>query len=183
MQIIDDIVDIQTQENIKNTLLDNNFSWNYVDDVSIKNNEYQRRPGFSHHFVKNNNIVSEHYDLIKTIILNAVGETNLINARTFLQLPLNAKFIGKGIDTPHLDLTVPHTVILYYVNDSDGDTVLYDYISKDENDIPYFEDVKIKKTITPKQGRVVIFNGLTWHTARQPKENVRCIINCNIVGS
>lgn len=181
IKIIDDVIDKETQEKIKNTLLSYDFSWHYVSDVSIKDNQHQRRPGFSHHFVKNNDIISSYYDMIVPIILNSVGETNLINARSFLQLPLSSEFVGNGVDTPHLDLTSPHTVILYYVNDSDGDTVIYDYVSKDENDIPYFEDIKVKETITPKQGRVVIFNGLTWHTARQPKDNVRCIINCNIV--
>ena len=31
--------------------------------------------------------------------------------------------------------------------------------------------------ITPKQGRVVIFNGLLRHTATQPINGSRCIIN------
>jgi len=71
-------------------------------------------------------------------------------------------------------------VFLYYVCDSDGDTIIYNYRSKDENDIPYFEDIKELKRVTPKQGRVVVFDGLHWHTAEQPKNNVRCIININI---
>jgi len=41
--------------------------------------------------------------------------------------------------------------------------------------------MKVYKRVTPKQGRVVIFNGLHWHTAEQPKDNVRCIINYNLI--
>ena len=95
-------------------------------------------------------------------------------------MPLEEKFRGKGVDTPHLDRYEPHLVILYYVNDSDGETVIYNYKSKDENDIPYFEDVKELKRITPKQGRIVVFDGRYWHTAEQPTNNIRCIININI---
>ena len=50
---------------------------------------------------------------------------------------------------------------------------------KKEGDMPFFEDVKELKRITPKQGRVVIFDGMYWHT-EQPKKDVRCIINFNI---
>ena len=46
--------------------------------------------------------------------------------------------------------------------------------------MPFFEDVKELKRITPKQGRVVIFDGMYWHTAEQPKKDVRCILNFNI---
>ena len=66
------------------------------------------------------------------------------------------------------------------MNDSDGETVIYNYKSKDEDDIPYFEDVKELKRVTPKQGRIVVFDGRYWHTAEQPTKNIRCIININI---
>ena len=87
---------------------------------------------------------------------------------------------GTGVDTPHLDRFEPHLVFLYYVCDSDGDTIIYDYKTEKEGDVPFFEDVKELKRITPKQGRVVIFDGMYWHTAEQPTKDVRCVINFNI---
>ena len=33
-------------------------------------------------------------------------------------------------DTLHLDLRIEHLVFLYYVNDCDGDTIIYDYKKK-----------------------------------------------------
>ena len=103
-----------------------------------------------------------------------------MEARSFLQLPLNIDFAGTGVDTPHLDRFEPHLVYLYYVCDSDGDTIIYDYKTEKEGDVPFFEDVKELKRITPKQGRVVVFDGMYWHTAEQPKKDVRCILNFNI---
>ena len=38
----------------------------------------------------------------------------------------------------------------------------------------------IKKRVTPKQGRLVVFDGRYWHTAEQPKYNKRCVINTDI---
>ena len=77
---------------------------------------------------------------------------------------------GNYIDTPHLDLKEKHSALLYYVNDSDGDTIIYEDVKKN----------KIKKTVKPKQGRMVIFDGSYWHTGSQPRNNIRCIINTDI---
>jgi len=175
IKVIDDYIPKKEQEEIKKTLLGSDFLWQYVDDVSIKDNIHQKRPGFKHQFVHDSVVFSNHISVIRPL----VDLKRVINARSFLQLPLNKEFIGRGVDTPHLDLTSPHNVILYYVCDSDGDTILYNYLSKDENDIPYFEDIKVEKKVKPKQGRAVLFNGLIWHTAEQPTKNERCIININ----
>ena len=48
-------------------------------------------------------------------------------------------------------------------------------------DIPNYEDVKIMKKIRPKQGRVLVFDGMTWHSSTQPTKGPRCIINFDMV--
>ena len=92
----------------------------------------------------------------------------IIQCRAFLQAPLNPKLIGSKHDTPHTDLSYSHTVYLYYVIDSDGDTL-------------FLKNSKIVKKITPKKGRLVIFNGDIQHTAEQPKKGVRCVINFDVI--
>ena len=176
IQVFDDIVDIFDQEIIKNFLYDTG-QWSFVKDVSMKDNK-QQRPGFKIMF----NQLHPSIDLVlkNTIKKLKLKNPTLLEARTFLQLPLDKKYIGEGVDTPHLDRTTPHWSFIYYVEDSDGDTIIYDYKSKNENDIPYFEDVKELKRITPKQGKVIVFDGLYWHTAEQPTKNKRCIINFNV---
>ena len=176
IQVFDEIVDIFDQEIIKNFLYDTG-QWSFVKDVSVKDNK-QQRPGFKIIF----NQLHPSIDLVlkNTIKKLKLKNPTLLEARTFLQLPLDKKYIGEGVDTPHLDRTTPHWSFIYYVEDSDGDTIIYDYKSKNENDIPYFEDVKELKRIKPKQGTIVAFDGLYWHTAEQPTKNKRCIINFNI---
>jgi len=41
-------------------------------------------------------------------------------------------------------------------------------------------NAKIKKQVNPKKGRLLVFDGSYWHTAYQPKENIRCVININV---
>ena len=93
-------------------------------------------------------------------------------------MPLSLK--NKKIDTPHIDLFDKHLVILYYVTDADGDTVIYKNQYSKKDPIPFFDDLQETKRVTPKQGRVVLFDGSHWHTSCQPKEKIRCIINYNV---
>ena len=130
--------------------------------------------------------MSEYNEDVESIIqfgaqkINA-REVDVLQSRSFLQLPLSEQLAGNEIDTPHLDLGFDfHWVFLYYVKDSDGDTVIYDKKMTAPDDIPLFETLKEKVRITPKQGTLIIFNGLYWHTAEQPKKDVRCIINFNL---
>lgn len=177
IQVFDNIVDIFDQEIIKNNLFKEK-DWEFIEDVSAKDNKHQQRPGFKIHF---KTIIPSINDiLLKTAKKIKLKDPKLLEVRSFLQLPLDKDFIGEGVDTPHIDLYEPHWVFLYYVIDSDGDTIIYDYKSKNKDDIPYFEDIKEIKRITPKQGRVVVFDGAHWHTAEQPRKNKRCIINFNV---
>ena len=182
VKIFDNIINDFEQDILRNYLL-NELQWSFIEDVSLEDNLHQKRPGFKIIFEEKNPI-NVYIQNILTNTANKIKlkEPELLEARSFLQLPLNKEFLGEGVDTPHLDRTEPHLVFLYYVTDSDGDTIIYNYRSKDENDIPYFEDVKELERVTPKQGRVVVFNGLNWHTAEQPTKDVRCIINLNING-
>jgi len=182
--IIDNIIDIQLQENIKNTLLNNSFNWFFISDVTSANKNKQQRPGFEHDFVINEKINSDFHNLVLPIIKNSCLHINytyhkIVQGRAFLQLPLNIK--DKKIDTPHLDLLTSHLVILYYVITSDGDTVIYKNKHDQKQEIPFFEDLKELKRVSPKQGRVVLFDGSHWHTSQQPKKNIRCIINYNVI--
>ena len=65
--------------------------------------------------------------------------------------------------------------MLYYVCDSDGDTIIY-------NEREESKTYTIKQRVTPKQGRVVLFDGGLMHTAEQPiNSNVRCIVNYDLI--
>ena len=64
IKVIDDIVDIFDQEIIKHQVFNETY-FQYVDDVSIKNNQHQRRPGFKHIFD-----IDILHDSIKKIVNN-----------------------------------------------------------------------------------------------------------------
>ena len=78
---------------------------------------------------------------------------------------------------PHVDFQLPHHVFLYYINDSDGDTVFFDKsINLQSNDL------KINHRITPEKGKCVLFDGSIYHTQSNPiNSSIRMNINIDAI--
>ena len=71
---------------------------------------------------------------------------------------------------PHTDSVSPHKVILFYLNNSDGDTHFYN------------KEHEIIDSVTPKENRAVLFNGSILHSSSKPvKFARRIILNINFV--
>jgi len=180
--IFDNIINTKAQKDIQDIIF-NKIRWQFISDVTKPDNK-QQRPGFNYRFITNSeNIYEWHTDMCR-IVDAACKNINFqrkdcLQGRSFLQLPLNLK--DRSIDAPHVDADVDHIVVLYYVNDSDGDTVIYENLFEGYDKVPLMKDLKEKKRVTPKAGRVVIFNGKHWHTSHQPKDNVRCVVNYNLI--
>ena len=190
--VIDDFIDKDYQEKIKLQLLggfdktnkhhDSDFPWFYIEDVTAAGDEdSQHRPGLGHQYVEFDDIspgivVSDYHDLMIPMLKKVgfrvgISDVKVIQGRSFLQFPIKER--GEP-DLPHIDIMDKnHIVGLYYVVDSDGDTIIY-------NERKESKTYTIKQKVTPKQGRIVIFDGGLYHTAEQPLNNTRCIINYNI---
>ena len=139
--VIDDFIDLDYQETIKSILMgqeehnDCVFPWYYIDDVTAAYEEgNQGRPGLSHVYVdldddNSSEIISDFHDLFLPLLRHAcytlnIPQAGVLQGRSFLQFPLNLK--DRTVDTPHVDLyRRKHFVALYYVCDSDGDTIIY----------------------------------------------------------
>ena len=163
MKIIENAVSKAVQEQLKDFVL-SKFPWYYVNNITFKNSK-QYAPAFGHIFIDNGKVISQQANMLD--LFRHVIKGNVVQARSFLQLPLNQKLVGKR-DPLHTDSDDPHTVFIYYLLDSDGDTVIY-------------KNKKEWKRVTPKQGRILTFDGSLWHTAEQPTKGTRCIINFNVI--
>ena len=93
----------------------------------------------------------------------------LIRGRVFLQLPLYG--VEKSTpQIPHTDLDFPHYSLIYYVTNSNGDTIFY---NDNEEEI---------KRVSPKKGRILFFDGTIKHSGSYPTKTTRAIINYNFSG-
>jgi len=197
VKVIDNFIDKKYQESIKEEMIgafdkngdwqESNFPWFYTEDVTAAgDDDSQHRPAMCHQFVEYNQQLAGHeisdYNDIFTDLLKKVGvelelyNVNVLQGRSFLQFPIFKE--RKEPDLPHIDLlNRSHIVALYYIIDSDGDTIIYNEREDLGIDASLYT---IKERVTPKQGRIVIFDGGLYHTAEQPLNNTRCIANYNI---
>ena len=189
--VIDDIIDLEYQEGIKGILLGDDyfkgrpFPWFYTEDVTgagDKDSQHRAALGHEYVYLEDNDdvkVISHFHNMFLPMlkeVIRRVGvkqeDAGILQGRSFLQLPSNIQ--REDVDTPHIDIDRrKHLVALYYVCDSDGDTIIYHERSKAET-------FTIKQRVTPKQGRMVIFDGGLYHTAEQPLHSTRCVVNYNL---
>ena len=187
--VIDDFLSLEYQQKIKQDLLglDNDFPWLYSEDITGAGDyDSQHRSALGHNYVSidddnddTSEIQSVYHHLFTPLLSKAcqylkMPEAEILQGRSFLQFPLK-NIDTSVVDTPHIDLDEgwEHAVVLYYVIDSDGDTIIY---NERTESLTYTE----KQRVSPKQGRVVIFDGRQYHTAQQPSNGTRCIVNYNL---
>lgn len=90
-----------------------------------------------------------------------------------IRLGLYPRIMSEGIHHPHVDFYYPHYNALYYVNDADGDTVLFE---ETFDDVPkaalagylQADRFKVARTVTPKKGRMIGFPGKQYHASMHP---------------
>jgi len=184
--IIDDFIDKNIQLEIKDLFRNSNFPWFYQKEATTSEKNRSTFPIFAHIIKingKDNSKYAFMFEEMGEIAANYVGfEFNKNNViRSYLQLPLNEKFVKNPLNIFHTDSSEKHLVLLYYVNDADGDTILSS-IKFDGERFKYEfteEDVMVK--ISPKQGRALIFDGSYYHSSEQCRNDIRCVINYNII--
>jgi hypothetical protein len=82
---------------------------------------------------------------------------------------------------PHVDFHEPHYTALYYVNDTDGDTWVF---NETYQDVPaqlapaHVNDGKftVAGRIAPKKGRMAAFDGRHYHASMHPTDHVSRIV-------
>lgn len=125
----------------------------------------------------NENRISDIHDF-GVDILNTFAKKHGIQINKVLRIKaniLNKTDKQNHIHPPHVDIAIPHMVLLYYVNDSDGYTVIFN--EKYSTESP---SLTINRTISPKAGTAILFDGLTYHSSSSPQyAEERIVLNIN----
>lgn len=181
--VLDDFISKQYQDELEQGLLgDTRIPWYMQDDVTMgfKDLPYKNF-GLSHVLKNDHGIISNLYHFTTPMVYEAFNKIgyyvdNIILARSFVQLPS----LSTQPNWAHIDLNVPHVVCLYYVNDSEGETILYKETSEDVpiHQIQTYNFTEYKR-VSPKKGRVVLFDGNRFHASGKPSSKKRCILNFN----
>lgn len=152
--------------------------WTFVPNLSHGNAENYDASGFSYLFYidekfnqkEKKTVQTSEYNYVVPMILSAFDRFGL-NAsienvfRSRVRFTLTRE--KSVIEDKHVDYNFPHLVLLYYINTTDGDTVLY-------------HENEIVEKITPKRGRCVLFDGSILHASSSSTLAPRLVLNTNI---
>jgi hypothetical protein len=191
--IIDDVIDKATQDLIESTALGKETQWTFARSVfydkhpEVTSIQKKSLMSFTKQLVNLDTAEVDPQFQLYSKILQAVENklsfriSVVYNARIQLQLPLLTEK-DKVWGVPHIDAhrDVKYFSLVYYVNDVDGDTVIFKQ-RKGEITAQDVIDGKldVMQKVSPKKGRVVIFDGELYHAVGKPKTDMRCIINFN----
>ena len=193
IQVFDKLLPAAYSDQIERDFNSLNFPWHYVNDVT--NFNYGDNSGFVHLAYDLGKKPSEWYPFLLPIVYHITEASGhpmyeLLRIRVgFLPQTTSQAYTH---NTPHVDFTVPHYTACYYVNDTDGDTVLFDQMTKDMSsseisqttiqDYVANTEFTVANSVAPKRGSACFFNGLRYHSSTKPKlHEKRMVITVNYV--
>lgn len=175
------VVDKEYQNKIYDYLTDISFPWHFMEDATTEkiNTIQGSTPAFGNLLFYPGQ-ENPHLEFFKPLIAAIEREsnmtiTNLMRVRAgFL---LNTKYAIPSMpykyNTPHRDYDQEHYVAVYYVNETDGDTVIFHETERAEKYYPMHK-------CSPEPGKVLLFNGWHYHSSTCPKMfTKRIAININ----
>jgi hypothetical protein len=81
----------------------------------------------------------------------------------------------------HVDLPIRHVACVYYCDDSEGDTVIYEQTFGSVVPGSVGNELSEHRRVSPKKNRIVAFDGSRYHCSSQPSRSPRCIVNFDLV--
>ena len=186
MLVIDDFLPEQQFKTMQSSLLGNDFPWYFLPTVSRPPGSYiplgsTETFGWFHNFYsKEDNINSPTIEILKPLLdgIQQHDNADFIRIRASLKTHLKG-FTENDYNLPHVDYDFPHMSVIYYLNESDGDTWMFNEVFES---FPEPDEFTVADRITPKPNRLLVFNGLNYHTASNPvNSNTRFIININYI--
>jgi hypothetical protein len=186
-KIVDDILNKENQDKLETYLLSSNFPWflNHATSfgkteldkgLMILDNNTNDNFQFTHSFFDQEpkpyfKLIVPFLNYIKDNLGFKEFEFDRIKSNLLINNPQQPL---ESYNVPHVDGQDDNTkTLLYYVNDSDGDTVFFNEKYGDN-----INNLTTNMTLSPKKGTAIIFNSNYFHSSRPPINNkFRCVIN------
>lgn len=161
--VFEDVISKEHEDAIEECLGGKKFDWHYQKGATHSDDGSDDIYGFTKviYFAFDKLVPDPTYmQLLVPLLKNAVAKMDPnaeIKQVYRIRVGLFTKNQNDGKShLPHIDFTHEHHTMIYYVNDCDGPTSLFD----DEGNITY--------ECHPKKGRCLIFPGKTMHSSSEP---------------
>jgi len=191
---IENFIPIDYQRHIETVMTGMEFPWvfnkNMVsgDDVFLDNDN--NHAGFNHFFYEHQKTQSNFFQLFYPIFLSISSKVNIpFNMLIRMRANMTLANPESKLDwhMPHIDSFMPHYNAIYYVNDTDGDTVIFNETNNEydsgQQDITTIKnnEFTVKQRIKPQRGKLLVFPGKYYHSSSPVRNHkYRCVINMNL---
>lgn len=171
--LIENLLNEEQLNALTNEVLNSSFPWYWMNSAISKEFEILTKHeyfSFVHIVYDKGKIVSDIFPKVQNIIKNFENFSGTkIKSIHRIQINMLLKVDFSEYDerySIHADIeSDKHISLVYYLNDSDGNTKLFD--SERKNVL--FE-------CEPKKGTCIFFNSSQWHSATPPKRNSRRVV-------
>ena len=210
--IYDDLVPQKTQQRFLDSVTDTNLHWMDFDETKTAGDYFKGRKYTNDQLkiIPSQYLIKLAYTAAQRLendegtihqpecffyfgqmILDLFSEKSGIKVKKILRMKMNSQtrnamfpeFDENCCNDIHTDTEIPHKTILYYINDADGDTILMNEKFQPADNIPGAEvNTTVATRVTPKQGRIVCFDGLRYHAPSNPIfARKRYLLNINFI--
>lgn len=181
---IENILSESDHNRLHNKLTSFEFDWHYlpgtvppdVKKVVSESNQFNLYESEQFiHLMYDQKPLSPYWHLVEPILINIttrldreVVEIGRIKSNMLIQNTSG----NHNVNCPHVDRdTAGWHSLVYYVDDSDGNTVLFN-----KKGHQGFNGLEIKDTASPKKNSAVLFESDWYHTSTNPVDNSRRIV-------
>mgnify|MGYP000742337606 CR=1 FL=1 len=184
MEVFENLLPLSYVNEIEKVFTGPNFPWFYnkftayypdnLNDDNIKDTAQ-----FVHGFFINGKQNSAYYPFIFPIVNRLSDALGIDMGKKLIRIKSNllikdSEYPLNCYHPPHIDdvvSDVPLRTLLYYVNDSDGDTLIF-------NQKSHVDELKITNRQTPKKGKAIFFDSSYLHSSTPPRTHgYRIVLN------
>jgi hypothetical protein len=201
MKIIENLIPKSLQDDIEQLVNNEEFAWYSTDRIykdlperiihnypTWNNKCVIPAPGLSHVTYYDGKINSPYFMIMRSVLYFlehsenfSIEEILRIRIRRTFQFPNHNE---STYTIPHIDYwdVDKFKTLIYYVEDSDGDTIIFDKKYIPESNASVDQKLNILNRIFPKKGKAVFFDGKQFHAGNCPINFVkRTVINFDFI--
>lgn len=166
------IVDGDVLNELWNTVIDVKFDWHYVPDITWENGRKASTPtpGFAHLlFHRDTGETSPYLEQFKPVLDRLCWKAGLkleevIRLRLGFLMNTRYNFPSQPYahNEPHIDFEEPHYTACFYLNDCDGETMIFHQREPAER-------YQVAERSMPLKNSAVLFDGGRYHASTCPK--------------
>ena len=185
---------------LRERFLDEDLAWYYSEEISVKagtanpftgNPEIMGSCGFSHPLLVKDHFTSPHWEAVQPLLYFMADKSNysklqrsfdVLRAKANLQTQVNGStpdnFNMPHIDPVHFQNKATNWIFLYYLVDSDGDTIIFNETAA--GGCP--SRLTIRERVTPRANTGILFRDDIFHASSNPIRSRRRVnLNFNLI--